>query len=362
MFAANRSAPDNEPKMSPRATADEDDAEEAGHPRATTAFFGHAEAEAALLAAYRSGRVPHAFLIAGPQGIGKATLAYRMARFVLAHPDPASREVQTATSLAIGADDPVTRRIAAQAQPDLLILERTFNDKGVLHKQIAVEDIRKSVAFFGSTAGEGGWRIAIVDAVDELNRAGANALLKVLEEPPERALLLLVSHSAARVLPTLRSRCRIVTRRPLADADVARAVASAIGVDAGDPQVVAAAAAAEGSVARALSLMDEGALALREQALTLLDRLPSLDPKGLHTLGEALAGTDPQPLAAFVDTVNVWLSQRLHGGANDIGRLDRLADAWQQVNAAARDAETYNLERKPLIFSVFGLLAEATRG
>ena len=94
----------------------------------------------------------------------------------------------------------------------------------------------------------------------------------------------------------------------------------------------------------------------------LLDRLPSLDAKALHTLGEALAGTDPQPLAAFVDTVNVWLSQRLHGGANDIGRLDRLAEAWQQVNAAARDAETYNLERKPLIFSVFGLLAEATRG
>ena len=112
--------------------------------------------------------------------------------------------------------------------------------------------------------------------------------------------------------------------------------------------------------------MDEGALALRDRALALLDRLPSLDAKALHALGEALAGTDPQPLAAFVDTVNVWLSRRLHGGAqrgvNDIGRLDRLADAWQRVNAAARDAETYNLERKPLVFNVFGLLAEATRG
>src|SRR5215471_2630177 len=116
--------------MSPRATADDDEAEEAGHPRATTALFGHAEAEAALLGAYRSGRVPHAFLIAGPQGIGKATLAYRMARFVLAHPDPSSRQVAEASSLAVGADDPVSRRIAAQAQPDLLVLERTFNDKG----------------------------------------------------------------------------------------------------------------------------------------------------------------------------------------------------------------------------------------
>jgi DNA polymerase III subunit delta' len=348
--------------MSPRAASEDDEADEAPHPRATTAFFGHALAEAALLAAYRSGRVPHAFLIAGPQGIGKATLAYRMARFVLAHPDPSACEVQAANSLAVDAGDPVARRVAAQAQPDLLVLERTFNDKGVLHKQIAVEDIRRTVAFFGSTAGEGGWRIAIVDAVDDLNRAGANALLKVLEEPPERALLLLVSHSAARVLPTLRSRCRILTLRPLADAEVAQAVAAATDADAEDPQVAAAAAAAEGSVARALSLMDEGALTLREQALAMLDRLPSLDPKAMHALGEALAGTDPQPLAAFVDTVNVWLSGRLHGGANDIARLDRLADAWQQVNAAARDAETYNLERKPLIFNVFGLLAEATRG
>jgi DNA polymerase III subunit delta' len=348
--------------MSPRAATDDDDIDEVPHPRITTKLFGHAAAEAALLAAYRSGRVPHAFLIAGPQGIGKATLAYRMARFVLAHPDPSVREVAAAKSLGVDAGDPVARRIAAQAQPDLLILERTFNDKGVLHKQIAVDDIRRTVAFFGSTAGEGGWRVAIVDAVDELNRAGANALLKVLEEPPERALLLLVSHSAARVLPTLRSRCRILTLRPLADADVAQAAAAATGAEAGDPQVIAAAAAAEGSVARALSLMDEGALALREQALAMLERLPALDAKALHALGEALAGTDAEPLTAFVDTVNVWLSRRLHGGANDIGRLDRLAEAWQQVNAAARDAEIYNLERKPLIFNVFGLLAEATRG
>ncbi len=348
--------------MSPRARSDDDEVDDAPHPRATTKLFGHTAAEATLLAAYRSGCVPHAFLIAGPQGIGKATLAYRMARFVLAHPDPLSPDVQVATSLAVDADNPIARHMTAQAQPDLLILERTFNDKGVLHKQIAVDDIRKTVGFFGSTAGEGGWRVAIVDAVDELNRAGANALLKVLEEPPERALLLLVSHSAARVLPTLRSRCRILTLRPLADVEVAQAVAAALDADADDPHISAASAAAEGSVARALALMDEGALVLRQQALDMLDRLPSLDAKALHALGEALAGTDPQPLSAFVDTINAWLSRRLNSGANDISRLDRLAEAWQRVNAAARDAETYNLERKPLIFNVFGLLAEATRG
>jgi DNA polymerase-3 subunit delta' len=345
-----------------KTAADDEEGNDAPHPRATGVLFGHGVAETALLAAYRSGRVPHAFLIAGPQGIGKATLAYRMARFVLAHPDPAARDVQAAGSLAVDANNPVARRIAAQAQPDLLVIERTLNDKGVLHKQIAVDDIRRTVGFFGSTAGEGGWRIAIVDAVDELNKSGANALLKILEEPPQRALLLLVSHSASRVPATLRSRCRILTLRPLAEAEVAAAVAAAMGSVADDPHIAAAAAAAEGSVARAFALLDEGALALRQQALDLLDRLPALDTRALHALGEALAGTDPQPLAAFVDTVNAWLSRRLDREPNAIDRLARLAEAWQRVNAAARDAETYNLERKPLVFNVFGLLAEATRG
>jgi DNA polymerase-3 subunit delta' len=345
-----------------KAASDDEDIDAAPPPRATTVLFGHAAAEAALLAAYRSGRIPHAFLIAGPKGIGKATLAYRMARFVLAHPDPGAREVQEASSLAVAADHPVARRIAAQAQPDFLILERTLNDKGVLRNQIAVEDIRRTVGFFGSTAGEGGWRVAIVDAVDELNRSGANALLKVLEEPPQRALLFLISHSAARVPVTLRSRCRILTLRPLAEADVAAAVATATGIAADDPQLAAAAAAAEGSVSRALGLLDEGALALRQQALMLLDRLPALDARALHALGEALAGTDPQRLAGFVDTVNVWLSQRIGSGQAEIGRLARFAEASQRINEAARDAETYNLERKPLVFNVFGLLAEASRG
>jgi DNA polymerase III subunit delta' len=348
--------------MSPRASEDDDEIGAAAHPRATGILFGHSLAEAALLAAYRSGRIPHAFLIVGPQGIGKATLAYRMARFVLAHPDPAAREVQAAASLAVDAKHPVARRIAAQAQPDLLILERTLNDKGVLHKQIAVDDIRKTITFFGSTAGEGGWRIAIVDAVDELNKSGANALLKVLEEPPRRALLLLVSHSAARVPATLRSRCRILTLRPLAAADVAAAAAAAADIAADDPELAVAVAAAEGSVARALSFLDEGVLALRQQALELLERLPALDPKALHALGEALAGTDAAPLAAFIDTVNAWLSQRVNRPANEIGRTAQLAEVFARINAAARDAETYNLERKPLVFSVFGLLAEATRG
>ena len=182
----------------------------------------------------------------------------------------------------------------------------------------------------------------------------------------ERALLLLVSHSAARVPATLRSRCRIVTLRPLAEPDVAAAVAAATGTAATIRRSLAAAAAAEGSVARALALLDEDALALRQQALDLLDGLPALDANALHALGDALAGTDPQPLAAFIDTVNAWLSQRLAPRGRGRGPTSAAwrgwPRSWERINAAARDAEIYNFERKPLVFNVFGLLAEATRG
>ena len=173
-------------------------------------MFGHADAEAALLAAYRGGRVPHAFmLIGGPKGIGKATLAYRMARFVLAHPDPAAPEVQRG-NVARGRSRSPGGAADRGAGPGRSSRPRAdVNEKGVLRQQIAVDDVRRTVAFFGSTAGEGGWRVAIVDAVDELNRSAPTRCSKILEEPPQRALLLLVCHSAARVLPTLRSRCRV---------------------------------------------------------------------------------------------------------------------------------------------------------
>jgi DNA polymerase III subunit delta' len=124
----------------------------------------------------------------------------------------------------------------------------------------------------------------------------------------------------------------------------------------------AAAAAGDGSVGRALEFLDEDKLALRRHALAELDRLPLLDTNALHALGEALAGTDAGPLSAFLDTVNAWMSRRLGRGGGDLSRLAALAGAWQRINQAAQDALEYNLERKPLVFSVFGLLAEATRG
>ncbi|MBV9955292.1 MAG: DNA polymerase III subunit delta' [Pseudolabrys sp.] len=333
------------------------------HPRETFALFGHADAERTLLESYRSGRIPHAWLIGGAQGVGKATLAYRMARFVLAHPDPAAGVVQQASSLEVDPDNSAARRIAAEAHPGLLVVKRELNEKtDKLFTEIRVDDVRRAVPFFGSTAGEGDWRVAIVDSVDELNRAGANALLKILEEPPERALLFLISHAPGRVLPTIRSRCRLLSLRPLDASEVAQAVAVATHAEAGEAAIDEVSKLAEGSVARALALLNGPALALRKQVIDLLAQLPEPDPRALHSLGDALAGTEPQKLAAFLDVVNGWLASRLRAGSADTSGMARVAEAWERINQSARDVETYNLERKPLVFAVFGLLAAAARG
>ena len=340
----------------------EDTEREIKLPRETTDLFGHADAEHTLLEAYKSGRMAHAWLIGGPPGIGKATLAFRLARFVLAHPDPRAAEVQRATSLAVDPAHPVAHRIAAQAQGDLLVLKRSINEQtGKLYTVIRVDDVRRTVSFFGSTAGEGGWRIAIVDAVDDLQREGANALLKILEEPPQRSLLLLVSHAPGRELPTIRSRCQRLLLRPLGIADVARVLAAATGRAANDAELRQAAELAEGSVGRAVGLLDGSALALRQRILELLGQLPNPDPRALHGLGEAIGGTDPKPLEAFMDMINSWLSARIEMGTQGTAQMARVAEIWDNVNRAARDVETYNLERKPLVFAIFGALAEAAR-
>jgi DNA polymerase-3 subunit delta' len=184
----------------------------------------------------------------------------------------------------------------------------------------------------------------------------------VLEEPPPRVLFLLLSHAPGRLWPTIRSRCRRLDLRPLGAADVARAVAATLGRDAEDREIAAAAAAAEGSVAQAQALLDGQAMAVRQAISSLLDKLPQTDPRALHALGEALSGADRTSFAGFLDLVNAWLTQRLSQIGTDTARMARVAEAWDRVNRAARDVEEYNLERKPLVFSVFALLAETARG
>jgi DNA polymerase-3 subunit delta' len=333
-------------------------------PRETTVLFGHEAAEQAFLSSYRGGRIPHAWLIGGEAGIGKATLAYRMARFVLAHPDPRAAAVQSATSLTLDPAHPTVRRIAGNAHTDLLVLERVPGDTGTLRTVITVDQVRRIVSFFGSTAGEGGWRVCLVDSADELKYPEAsNALLKMLEEPPARALFLVVSHAPGRLLPTIRSRCRRLMLKPLETEDVVAAAAAALGPDA--DRAALAMAAAGGSVAQAIALAGGPRLALRQQVAAMLDALPATDPNALHAVGDQLE-RDRSLLDTFVGAVRDWLERRLDAEVRqakpDRARMAGTADLWDKLNRSARDTEIYNLDKKPLVFAIFGLLAEASRG
>jgi DNA polymerase-3 subunit delta' len=162
-------------------------------------------------------------------------------------------------------------------------------------------------------------------------------------------------------LPTVRSRCRRLLLRPLAPDNVARALAEAAGRSGNEAEVREAAEAAEGSVGRAVALLDGSTLALRQRILNLFAQLPNPDPLALHALGDAIGGTDPKTLEAFMDLVNGWLSARLVEGSQGKAQMARVAETWEKVNHAAREAEAYNLERKPLVFAIFGALVEAAR-
>jgi DNA polymerase III subunit delta' len=351
--------------MVPRASEavpEADRFDDAPHPREAFGLVGHAEAERALLDAYKANRLPHAFIIEGQAGIGKATLAWRLTRFLLAHPDPAA--VQSAQDLSIAQANPVARKIAALSHGDVFLLRREWNEKTKRpFSEIRVDDVRQAIHMFQRAAGAEGYRILIVDSADELNRSAANALLKLVEEPPPRSLFLIIAHRAALVLPTLRSRCRMLPLRPLSETEIL------IVIDGlGDPWANAdrdarcvAAARAQGSVATALRLLAQGGLERDNLVRGLLDHLPAVDWRAVHALADEVTGRDN---AAEYDRVMAsipdWIDARLHAeAAQGAGRLAPLAEVWEKAAEAAREAEVMNLDKRPLILSIFADLAAA---
>ncbi len=334
--------------------------EPAPHPRQTYDLVGHRQAERALLDAYAAGRLPHAFIIGGEKGIGKATLAWRLARFILANPDPAA--AKAAQNLGVDPGHSAARKIAALSQGDVALLRREWNERSKRHfSEIRVDDVRAAAHMFRRSASF--YRICIVDSAEDLNRSAANALLKLVEEPPPRSLFLIVAHRPALVLPTLRSRCRMLLLRPLSSHEILAAI-EALGEPWTDIDLKVRHAAAErahGSVAAALSLLAEDGLELDTLVGRLLDALPNLDWRGIYALAERLAGRDNEPeFERVMTSVAVWIDARLHSEtARGAGRLAPLAEVWEKAAEAAREAEVMNLDKRPLILSLFADLAAA---
>lgn len=336
----------------------------APHPRDTLQLFGHGEQEAAFIEALKS-RMHHAWLLGGPQGIGKATFAWRVARFMLSQADPLAAARNG--SLDIAPDNHGNRKISAGAHADLAVLRRLVkpDGKGVT-ANIPVESVRRTLDMFGTTAAAGGWRVCIVDSTEDLERASANALLKVLEEPPPKCLFLIVSHAPGRLLPTIRSRCRLLNFRPLEESNVVTAATQALtaaGQSPPDADMRRAARLAQGSVRKALTLIDPETLALVDAVRARLDSLPHIDLDALLALGEGVAGRAGEAdFATVLETIQDWLSGYLatHVTAGP-ARLAPLAEVWDNLAQRAREAETYNLDRRPLILSMFQDLSVAVR-
>lgn len=323
----------------------------APHPRDTAQLFGQNTPQADFLDAFTTGRLHHAWLITGPRGVGKATLAWRIARFLLATPDPAPDDMFGApppTSLDISLDHPIARRIAAGAEPGLKSVHRTANDKGRLRDQIVVDDIRSLGSFFQLSAADGGRRVVIIDAADEMNVNAANALLKMLEEPPAHTTLLLVCHQPSRLLPTIRSRCRTLRLAPLQADAMAHALAQA-GVEM---QGNALAELSAGSVGAAIRLAELGGLDMYAQIIGLLGSMPRLDRTLALALADAAAARGGEAkLDLFYTLLDIALNRLARTGAagqpphteaapNEAQILSRLAPHGAQARAWADTAQT----------------------
>jgi DNA polymerase-3 subunit delta' len=340
-----------------------DRAGDAPHPRETMILVGHAAAERAFLDAYRAGRMPHAWIIGGPEGVGKATLAWRVARFLLANPDPQSASVQRAQMLDVDPASPASRQIAALSSSDVALLRRQWNDKvKKLYTEIRVDEVRAAMRIFQHAAGGNGWRLAIIDSADELNHNAANALLKIIEEPPPRSLFLLIAHRAGRILPTIRSRCRLLMLEPLSEEEVVRAL---LGLELDYPQreIESAAKRAGGSVKDALRLLEGESGQFDAGVQKLLARLPEVDWRDIHALGDAVAGRDNEPAyESLMANVFAYIGRSVREGvARGPARLQPYAATWEKVLDAARETEVLNLDKRPLILSIFAELAAAVR-
>jgi DNA polymerase-3 subunit delta' len=349
------------------------------HPCETEHLFGHDGACAQVLDAFNGERMHHAWMLTGPKGIGKASLAYHISRFLLAA-EPAGnslfRTPPPATSLSVPADHPVARRIRAGSEPGLCILRRPVDDKtGKLKTVIPVDTVRELRRFFGLSAGGNGRRVVIVDCIDEMNANAANALLKVLEEPPQDAVLLLVTHQPSRILPTIRSRCRTLACAPLSPDDLERAFAQALPDQAFDPGLNALAA---GSVGRAAELSFTGGTDMYGAIVSLCQGLPQMDRGVLLKLANSSGRAADGKLEQLLDLLDLFLARLARAGVSAPGQeaasgevevFARLcpgpaaariwADAQLELSQRARQGKTANLDPSSLILDM-GLKIEET--
>jgi len=303
-------------------------------PSETFSLVGHEAAEAEIADALSGARLHHAWLICGPRGVGKATLAFRAARAALGAKRVGPRPLD------VSPDDQIAKRISALSHPDFFLLQRGLNERGKLRRDITAEDARGIGGFFTLGSADGGMRVAIIDAVDDLNRHAANAILKTLEEPPPRTLLLLVCHAPGAILPTIRSRCRRLVLRTLSEAEMSKVVDA----DAATLRLAA------GRPGRALALQAEGGL-----AKAIVDALGRLDKDGGAALLQLAGGGGDRAerLAIVLDALEEWLHAAAVSGDERAPAFAALYGELEELRGQADGLDldpAHGLARAALLF------------
>lgn len=347
--------------MAKRSTVEKEEEERLiPHPRERDELLGHGEAEQHVLALFNAKKLPHAWLISGEKGIGKATFAYRVARFLLTPQDTAGGlfgDALPPESLRVGPEKETFKRIAAGSHSDLLVLEG---------EDIKVDETRKVGSFLSMTPAESDWRVVIIDSADAMNRNAANALLKVLEEPPARAILLLVSHNPGSLLPTIRSRCRVLGLKPLSEKHFSE-VFSVLLPEIGTDEKHALSILAGGSVGVALEMHEQQALPLYQDILNLLQQK---DTQAQHSFAEQFSRKDSESAFAGFTRIYPWLlaclaTRGLRSQAEIFAgegqALDAIGarktsqgwiEAWEKAEALLRDADRLYLDKKQVILTL----------
>ncbi|WP_203292320.1 DNA polymerase III subunit delta' [Maricaulis parjimensis] len=326
-------------------------------PRDRYDLFGHETAETSFARAWESGRLHHAWMITGPKGVGKATLAWRAARRILgAAPDAAFGP------LGASPQDPVCKLLEAQSNPDLLLLRPPWDDKRKRWRaEITVEEARKAPHFFEKSSGaKGGWRVCIVDSADDMNTNAANAILKTLEEPPQRGVLFLVTHTPGRLPATIRSRCRRLDLRAPTPEQTTQWLTREHAI--AGPDAEAAARLAHGAPGRALALSVSGGVALARDVQSALARGATLAEPEMRTLADRISGKGGEALRglfyeALAQGLRDQARQRAAAGEDVTGWLK----AWRDLAALVRDADALYLDPKQTALTALGLARNAAR-
>ncbi len=364
-------------------------------PRTTLDLTGHEGAEQLFLDAFNAGKIHHAWMITGPKGVGKATLAYKMARFLLNNKPEEDQgpglfgdapEKMVPTSMDTASDSPASRQITAGSNADLLVIERTEDPKtGKIRNNILVDDVRRINDFFHKTSTNGGWRIAIVDTADEMNRNAANAILKILEEPPVNSILIILAHAPGKLLPTIKSRCRMLPLKPLKSVKVKEILHQRF-PQMEDNVIDGYVALSNGSPGYAISLIDHEGLKLYREMLELLSTMPNIKVPLMHKFAGAITTQKSgdmfslfsemlsQFISRMVRHVSYLNSNHTHNIREALSEefklmeelgaiipLDQWAELWEKISEKMKATDLLNMDRKQTVIDILNMINTALK-